>query len=112
MLDVPAATNRIRRQMAASEQTLADAIVECTALTHTLAIAAKDNPDVAIVEAQGALLRAHKAIGGLLEVRGDVTRLHGQLRTIGLNILAPEEPPCPKTGQGDEEPTIATLRVA
>ena len=112
MLTVPVATNRIRRQMAASEQTLADAIVECTALTHTLAIAAKDNPEVAIAEAQAALLRAHKAIGGLIEVRGEVTRLHGQLRTIGMSVLAPEEPPCPPTGLDDDMQTLANLRVA
>jgi hypothetical protein len=104
MLDINSATARLARQMQSSERAVIDALIETTALAHTAAMALRDVSGAPPVAAQAALLRLSKTIESLVVARGDAARVHGQLREIGREMGATEEPTCP-----DEAFTSAEL---
>lgn len=96
MLNQPAATARLTREMIDTEVKIAYALVSTTALLHSCALAARDNQASAAL-VQTAFLRSQKAISGLISARAEASRTHGALREIFREVAGPEEPyPCPK----------------
>ena len=101
---------RIGREMSATEQAVADALVSSTALLHSAALAHRDVGEGSPVEVQKTLARLLKLNSGLVEAQGEAMRVHGQLMDIARETGATEEPTCPEkeiiyTGEAD-------LRVA
>jgi len=94
-LNLHTATARIAREMGESELAIADALVKATALLHSAALASRDVEHAPVLESQNALLRLQKITGGLIDVRGEASRAHGQLRKIAIETGAGEEPTCP-----------------
>ena len=98
MLNHTAATARIGREIVTAEQDIADALVSSTALLHSCALAARDNPTKA-ASTQAAFLRAHKAASSLIEARGEMARTHASLLDVYRETAGPAEPyPCPDDG--------------
>lgn len=94
-LTTDAATARLARELHASEGTISQALVAASALLHTAALAEQDIPDAPALKVQSALLHLNKMIHGLIEVRGEAMRVHGQLLDIGREMGATETPYCP-----------------
>lgn len=89
---------RLSREMNASEQCVADALVASSALLHSAALAYRDIGGVSAVEAQRTFARLLKMNSGLIEVQGEAMRAHGQLMDIARETGATEEPTCPDQG--------------
>lgn len=108
-LDLHTATARIARELNDSELAIADALAKSTALLHSAALASRDVAGAPDLESQRALLRIQKIVGGLIEVRGEASRAHGQLRKIAIETGAGEEPTCPDNGftSAEQVTTIA-----
>lgn len=97
MLDRHAAVARLSREMSSSEQSIATALVDATALLHSCALAARDNTaPAALVHA--AFQRVQKVTGALVEARGEAARTHGALLDIHRATCGTEEPTCPDNG--------------
>ncbi|MDP4574114.1 hypothetical protein Q9K02_03035 [Qipengyuania sp. G39] len=101
---------RIGREMSATEQAVADAIVAASALMHSAALAHRDVGEGSPVEVQKTFMRLLKLNGGLIEAQGEALRVHDQLMDIARETGATEQPTCPEkeiiyTGEAD-------LRVA
>lgn len=94
-LEINAATSRLIREMAASEDTIANALVATSALLHTAAIATREVPGAPALEAQAALLHLNKTISALIDARGEAMRVHQKLLDIGREMGATETPYCP-----------------
>lgn len=103
-LNLHTATARIAREMGESETAIADALVKATALLYSAALASREVEGAPVLDSQNALLRLQKMTSGLIDVRGEASRVHGQLRRIAVEIGAGEEPTCP-----DEAFTSAEL---
>lgn len=94
-LDLTTATARIARELGESEVAIADALTKTTALLHSAALASRDVAGAPELESQRTLLRLQKIVGGLIDVRGETSRAHGELRKIAVETGAGEEPTCP-----------------
>lgn len=94
-LTVSAATSRIGRELSSAHSAVDQALVATTALLHSAALARADNPDVAPNMGQAALLRMHKSLGGLLDVRSNLLRAHQSLRSEAALVMGPDEATCP-----------------
>ena len=98
MLTTDAATARLGREILVSERSLAAALVDTTALLHSCALAAHDNP-TASPHAHSVFLRTHKATANLIEARGELSRTHGALLEVYREVAGTMEPyPCPDAG--------------
>ena len=97
-LDLPTATARIARELTESETAIADALAKTTALLHSAALAGRDLGGAPELEGQRALLRLEKIVRSLIDVRGETSRVHGQLRDIAVETGAGEAPTCPDNG--------------
>ena len=107
-LEITAATARLIREMAQSEETIADALVATTALFHTAALASREVPGAPALETQAAFLNLNKTLAGLIEARGAAMRVHGQLLDIGREMGATETPYCPRIrGQASDQQKAA-----
>lgn len=106
-LTVNAATARFNREIAASETSIADALVAATSLIHTAALAQRDFPDAPVVKSQAALLHLNKMLATLIEARGEVARVHGQMLDIGREMGATEVPFCPEAVADDVREDLA-----
>lgn len=89
---------RIGREMSATEQAVADAIVAASALMHSAALAHRDVGEGSPVEVQKTFMHLLKLNGGLIEAQGEAMRVHGQLRDIARETGATEQPTCPDKG--------------
>ena len=107
-LTVSAATARIGRELSSAHSAVDQALVATTALLHSAAVARADNPEVAPIMGQAALLRMHKSLGGLLGVRSDLLRAHQSLRDEVTEVMGPDEATCPPIASApDKERAIA-----
>ncbi|MBX7483185.1 hypothetical protein [Qipengyuania qiaonensis] len=94
-LDLTTATARIARELGESELAIADALARTTALLHSAALASRDVVGAPELETQRTLLRLQKIVGGLIDARGETSRVHGELSRIAVETGAGEEPTCP-----------------
>lgn len=90
-----AAAARFAREINASENTIADALVAAASLLHTAALASRDISDVPALKGQATFLHLNKMVAGLIEARGEALRVHSQLLEIGQAMGATESPYCP-----------------
>lgn len=96
MLDINSATARIARQIQSTEQAVANALVETTALAHSAAVALRDVGGAPQAAAHGILQRMNSTISDLISASGNSARVHGQLKLISREMGATEEPSCPE----------------
>ena len=94
-LTAPTATIRLQRGVKSSEQSVARALAGVSGLFHSAALARAEVGGVSPAEGQDVLLRLHKSIGGLVEISGNIARVHGRLAEIGVERGTVDEPECP-----------------
>ena len=109
MLYRQAAVARLSREMVSSEQSIAAALVDATALMHSCAIAARDNT-APPAKVHATFQRVQKMATALVQARSEAVRTHNLLLDIHRETCGPEEPNCPDnaftTGENSGE-TIA-----
>lgn len=94
-ITIDAATARLIREMGASESALDDALINTISLMHTAALAQREFSNAPMAKSQSTMLRLTKLVSGLVEARGEASRVHGQLLDIGREMGATESPYCP-----------------
>ncbi len=87
MLTLPAAGLRIQRELLQLEDTVNDALAQAAALTQSCALARK-LPEVSASTGQATLLRLASLTQHLTQGSGDIARIHGDLRTLNIEIKA------------------------
>ena len=95
-LTLETATVRIGRELRESEDAIAEALVACSALLHTAALAQRDVGVASPAQAQRTFSRLLKMNSGLVDVRGEAMRVHGELLDLARETGATEEPTCPE----------------
>ena len=107
MLNSTAATARLSREVIASEQSVASALVDATALMYSCALAARDN-DAPAAQVQATFMRAQKLTSALLEARGEAARTHGALLEIYREVCGTEVPGgCEKVAEHGGDAAVA-----
>ncbi len=94
-LNLDTATVRLAREIGASENAIADALVAAASLMHTAVLAQREVADAPVMKTQAALLHLNKLLSDLIAARGEAMRVHGQLVEIGREMAATEIPYCP-----------------
>lgn len=99
-MNLPIATARIGRELLDAHAAIDSALVATTALLHSTAVARADNPEIDSSLGTVAMLRLHKSLGGLLNVRADVLRAHKSLNEDAKIVMGPDEVYCPPAKAG------------
>lgn len=92
MLTLPAAGQRIQREVAELEETVNTALAQLAALTQSCALA-RNLPGVAATTGQPVLLRLSSLNGHLTKGSGDLARIHRELLVLGgeLEVMMPDQ---------------------
>jgi len=89
-------TTRLEREVPQAEFRIDDALVAVSSLMTTLATARRDIRDIPPVRGQATMKRLATAQLALLDVSGEVLRVHGELAVIGKETAGYDLHECPE----------------
>jgi hypothetical protein len=94
-LTLPAASARLARNLAETEELVARALAAASETVATLAIAQVEVDGAPKGECQLALTRLQRAAAALTSAQSETLRAHAQLSEIGREMMSPDEQWCP-----------------
>ena len=98
---IPAITARLEREVPAAEHRIDDALVAVSSLLTSVVTARRDIKGVQPVKGQAAIHRLAKAQLALVDVSGDILRVHGELAEIGRETAGYDLHECPASASAD-----------
>lgn len=105
------ATARLSREIPDAEAA-ADQAAERIAAVIVTSMAARRDTGVRNVKGHSAILRLHRALGGMIDAQGELLRAHGKMLEIGVETGTMEEPTCPDRPLGMNDAQIGHLLSA
>ena len=111
-LTLSSATARITNQLNNGERLIATALAEMASLTATLSTAQIEVENAPRAKVQAVILRSQAASQRLIEAQAEMLRAHGQLASIGREMMGPEEHFCPDEAFTSGELTDEVAKAA
>lgn len=88
-------TERLQQDLPAAEARLDDALIALSSLMATVVSARRDTAGVPAAKGHGTIHRLAKAQMALVDVSGDILRVHGDLAEIGRETAGLDLHECP-----------------
>lgn len=91
---------RLMRDVPATEVRIDDALIAVSSLMASVVTARRDTAGVPAIKSQATIRRLMKAQSALVDVSGDILRVHGDLADIGRETGGYDLHECPKFAEG------------
>lgn len=95
---------RLVRDVPAAEIRIDDALIAVSSLMASVVTARRDTSGVPATRGHATIQRLMKAQMALVDVSGDMLRVHGELVDIGRETGGYDLHECPATAEGDAAP--------
>jgi len=95
---------RLVRDVPAAEIRIDDALIAISSLMASVVTARRDTLGVPAIRGHATIQRLMKAQMALVDVSGDILRVHGDLVDIGRETGGYDLHECPTTAEGDAAP--------
>lgn len=97
--EITIAAARLIRDVPAAEVRIDDAIIAISSLTTSVVTARRDTAGVSAAKGQATIRRLMKAQLALVDVSGDILRVHGELADIGRETAGYDLHECPSIAE-------------
>lgn len=91
---------RLMRDVPAAEIRIDDALIAVSSLMTSVVTARRDTAGVSATKGQATIRRLMKAQSALVDVSGDILRIHGELADIGRETGGYDLHKCPSVAGG------------
>lgn len=106
--EIEPAAARLQKDVPEAETRIDDALIAVSSLTASIVTARRDIPGVSPSRGHATIRRLVKAQMSLVEVSGDILRVHGDLVEIGRETAGYDlHQECPKAGDSNVVPLTA-----
>lgn len=99
---------RLVRDVPAAENRVDDALIAVSSLMTSVVIARRDTAGVPPVQGQATIRRLMKAQMALVDVSGDILRVHGELADIGRETAGYDLHECPSVAAAGSDARSAS----
>lgn len=98
---------RLIREVPAAEVRIDDALIAVSSLMTSVVTARRDTNGVPATRGQATIRRLMKAQMALVDVSGDILRVHGELADIGRETAGYDLHECPSLGEAGTGARVA-----
>lgn len=98
---------RLQQDVTAAESSVDDTLITISTLMSSVVAARRDTPGVPVVKGHATIRRLATAQLALVDLSGDIHRVHGDLVNIGRETAGYDLHECPKTASSNVVPLSA-----